>query len=1022
MKKKKGFMAKAVSMVLALTMALGLCMTSAFADVVTAAADENFTVTFVTDEHVTVDIYYTKDASKNNTENPDETNVTSAIARESETGEADVSGTGQVNFRVNAEDGYEYTVTAEPESNYKNLKGKDDTGVEDVWRVSKMTGDVTVTITSEAEAAAPSEIDETTVWSYLDDGTDPAEGYEARTAWTLDSYDVSSWNSAAGSFGAKNGAIASLGTSGSTDYTPDNLLTQYKEDGSTDIEAYFFRTQVYVEDASAVTQILGSIAYDDAATVYINGVKIAGFDDDDITENLQYGGSNAGTPKSGDINVADASVISAAVKTGINEVAVEIHQGRASSSDIYFAMPYLVFSTDAVVADEQTDISISMGSDETERNFTWYAPVSGDGTLYVAKESDLENGVMPSTATAYTVTGTQAGKTGYYSYQTTAADLESDTSYAYQVVNGDIVSDVMTFTTGTEGDFSFAFVGDPQIGAGSTDTDIEGWANTLNVIATEEEFEDVDFMLSAGDQVQTGNNEEQYDGYLNHDTLLSLAVATVIGNHDTNATDAAYSEHFNITNESEEYGTTSAGSDYYYVYNNVLFMVLNSNNTSTAEHQAFMEQAIAETADQDISWKIVTFHHSIYSVASHAVEEAILNRRQEMVPVFEELGIDVVLMGHDHVYCRTYIMDGLNEVTDASEYDDDSYTSITDPDGILYVTANSASGSKYYSIQTSYEFSYAAVMNQENVPNVSRVDVTDDSFTITTYRTTDMSVVDSFTINRTSEDEDNQGDDADGSTDDNTDESTDGSTDNNTDNNSDSSTGNQTDTAETKVDTLAVRRGNAFYFQNLLYDVTASGNTVNYGKSADEVLTGDWDGDGVDTLCVRRGNTFWFQKNSGDTTAYMTVSYGKATDQVLVGDWDNDGCDELCVRRGNTFYFQSEITDTKHASQVSYGKATDEVLSGNWDAEGGDTLCVRRGNAFYFQKNLTDVKAYSVVNYGKASDEALAGDWNGDGCDTLAVRRGNAVLFQKSLTDTSDTYGRVSYGKATDDICAGVWQ
>ncbi|MCD7922261.1 MAG: hypothetical protein LUG27_07490, partial [Clostridiales bacterium] len=420
MKKKKGFMAKVISLALAFTMALGLCMTSAFADAATAEESEYYTVTFVTDEHVTVDIYYTKDASKNNTENPDETNVTTAIARESETGEADVSGTGQVNFRVNVDEGYEYAVTAEPESNYKTLKGKDDTGVEDVWRVSKMTGDVTVTITATAEKDAASEIDEATVWSYLDDGTDPAEGYEDRTAWTLASYDVSEWKSAAGSFGAKNGVIASLGTSGSADYTPDNLLTQYKEDGETDIEAYFFRTQVYVEDADAVTQILGSVIYDDAATIYVNGVKIAGFDDDDITENLQYGGSNAGTPKTGDINVADADVIASAVVDGINEVAVEIHQGRASSSDIYFAMTYLVFSTDEVVTDEQTDISISMGSDETERNFTWYAPVSGDGTLYITKENALEDGAMPSTAAAYTVTGASAGKTGYYYYQTTA--------------------------------------------------------------------------------------------------------------------------------------------------------------------------------------------------------------------------------------------------------------------------------------------------------------------------------------------------------------------------------------------------------------------------------------------------------------------------------------------------------------------------------------------------------------------------------------------------------------------------
>ena len=61
--------------------------------------------------------------------------------------------------------------------------------------------------------------------------------------------------------------------------------------------------------------------------------------------------------------------------------------------------------------------------------------------------------------------------------------------------------------------------------------------------------------------------------------------------------------------------------------------------------------------------------------------------------------------------------------------------------------ANSASGSKYYEIKDA-EINFAAVKNQENTPNISKVDVTEDSFRITTYRTTDMSVVDEFTIYR----------------------------------------------------------------------------------------------------------------------------------------------------------------------------------------------------------------------------------------------------------------------------------
>ena len=461
-------------------------------------------------------------------------------------------------------------------------------------------------------------MDGNVTWSYLDDGSDPAgdstaAGYD-RTSWTKDGYDVSAWKTATGSFGAKKGQISDLGDG----CTPKTLLTQYKADGTTDIEAFFFRTDVTIPDASKVTKISGSVIYDDAATVYVNGVKIAGFDDDSITGNLQYGGSNAGDPKTETISTSDPAAL-AAVKDGKNIVAVEIHQGRSSSSDIYFDMPALTFETTvSVPVYTQKNISWTVGKDASEINVTWYADVDGTGTLLVAKNSEVNGNEMPADAKSFTANGTASNKSGYYSYQTTATGLSADTTYAYQLVNGETKSEIHTFTTGGAGSFSFVAAGDPQIGAsGSSVNDTDGWEKTLKLVSGNSAFDGVDFLLSAGDQVNTASNEDQYDGYLEHDTLLDLPTATVVGNHDSGS--AAYNQHFNNPNESS-YGMTAAGGDYYFVYNHVLFLALNSNNTSTAEHKAFMEQAIQATAGQDITWKVVVFHHSIYSVASHSLE------------------------------------------------------------------------------------------------------------------------------------------------------------------------------------------------------------------------------------------------------------------------------------------------------------------------------------------------------------------------------------------------------------------
>ncbi|MCD7864643.1 MAG: hypothetical protein LUG54_01180, partial [Clostridiales bacterium] len=226
------------------------------------------------------------------------------------------------------------------------------------------------------------------------------------------------------------------------------------------------------------------------------------------------------------------------------------------------------------------------------------------------------------------------------------------------------------------------------------------------------------------------------------------------------------------------------------------------------------------------------------------------------------------------------------------------------------------------------------------------------------------------------------------------------------------------------ADTLVVRRGNAFYFSYTLKSGAAD-KVIYYGTSADEVLIGDWDGDGVDTICVRRGNTYYIANSLKSGAADVVIAYGKATDEVLVGDWDGDGKDTLAVRRGNTYYIANSLKSGSADSVIAYGKATDTVLVGKWSGNasgtGGvkDTLAVRRGNTYYFSNSLKSGSADKVVAYGKATDEVLSGDWDGDGYDTLTVRRGNVYYFSNTIkSGSADTV--IAYGKATDEVYVGT--
>ena len=572
-------------------------------------------------------------------------------------------------------------------------------------------------------------INANTQWSYLDNNIDPGTTTD-RYAWTKAGYDLSSWKKAAGKFGAKNGQIADLGDG----YIPTVLLNQYIS-GTSDIPTFFFRTTVQVDSIEDFQSITGELIYDDAAIVYINGKKVAAFDEPEagFESNMSYGGSNAGTPNKVDINVTED-----VLKQGENIIAVELHQGRESSSDIYFEMSNLQVNYGETKV-EQKGINLTVGNNEESMNVTWYANSSKKGQLQIVKAAQLVNSQFPSQSTTIDVEGQLSNDGNYYYYQATINNLEENIKYAYRLVNEETISDIYTFETKVfDGSYSFILAGDPQIGAsGNAISDTEGWDKTLK--DSVDKF-DPNFILSAGDQVNTASSESQYAGYLEHSQLTSVPQATTVGNHDSSSN--AYNQHFNLPNETE-YGKTTAGSDYWYVYNNTLFMDINTNNTSTAEHKAFMQEAIEKNSD--VRWKVVVFHHSIYSVASHAVEDSILQRRQELAPVFDELGIDVVLMGHDHVYVRSHIMKGL-QVSQKTT----GLSSITDPDGILYVTANSASGSKYYDIKTNISTDFVDTMDQSKQRSISHIEVSENEFKISTYlynsNTSEWTNLDQFSI------------------------------------------------------------------------------------------------------------------------------------------------------------------------------------------------------------------------------------------------------------------------------------
>ena len=465
-------------------------------------------------------------------------------------------------------------------------------------------------------------------------------------------------------------------------------------------------------------------------------------------------------------------------------------------------------------ATDFTKVSLTPGGAASELNFAWYSE-GNEPTPVVYFGTDKDN-LEACQGTASNVdTSLTGGKAYSYNY-VTVGGLKENTTYYYSVEKSGVRTPAEVYKTGSFENVKILYVGDPQVGASKGQPQGEGklsadsgvantaarndgfaWDRTLDAALAQNP--DLNFVISAGDQVnKTGKpKEEEYAAYLSADALKNIPVATTIGNHDSLNKD--YSYHFNNPNPTN-LGMTEAGGDYYYSYGPGLFIVLNTNNYNVAEHEQAIKKAVENFPDT--KWRIVTIHQDIYgSGLDHSDTDGMILRTQ-LTPVFDKYDIDVVLQGHDHTYSRSKILYGdgkthgsyefrldetgldydwdhaynkntgdsitLNplssdtaavEAKDAFTADNKCYTIessgksvVTNPKGTLYMTANSASGSKYYELINSQQ-DYIEVRSQNWLPSYSVIDLTKDDFKITTYQITDEGKVENidntFTIHKT---------------------------------------------------------------------------------------------------------------------------------------------------------------------------------------------------------------------------------------------------------------------------------
>ena len=245
-----------------------------------------------------------------------------------------------------------------------------------------------------------------------------------------------------------------------------------------------------------------------------------------------------------------------------------------------------------------------------------------------------------------------------YVCSATLTNLTPATKYKYRLVNGDDISNTYFFTTaGKINDWSFVALADCQYGKNKV---------SHNMIRTMQEIaNNPALVVCSGDMSDYGGREEEVTWFLDNPVMQDFIYASAPGDHEYWAQDVSGSKLFtspvvynNTFNFPKNGAALSLNSNYYFYYNNVLFVMIDTDDSDTVS-SAKMTQEVnwfkttIKALDGTYQYLVVLGHKSIYSAYSND-SRVFTTIRPQWYPVFDECGVDLVISGHDHMYSRTY--------------------------------------------------------------------------------------------------------------------------------------------------------------------------------------------------------------------------------------------------------------------------------------------------------------------------------------------------------------------------------
>ncbi|HKQ38794.1 MAG TPA: metallophosphoesterase, partial [Verrucomicrobiae bacterium] len=175
-----------------------------------------------------------------------------------------------------------------------------------------------------------------------------------------------------------------------------------------------------------------------------------------------------------------------------------------------------------------------------------------------------------------------------------------------------------------------------------------------------------DIWLMLGDNAYNSGTDTEYQNAVFNfypSLLQNTTLWSTRGNHesDVGGAGSTYYNIFTLPRNAEAGGTASGTEAYYsFEYGNVHFICLDamgSSRSATGPMATWLRNDLAAVM-QD--WIIAFWHHPPYTKGSHNsdAEVELIEMRQNMLPILEDGGVDLVLCGHSHSYERSFLLDG----------------------------------------------------------------------------------------------------------------------------------------------------------------------------------------------------------------------------------------------------------------------------------------------------------------------------------------------------------------------------